>query len=136
MALAQHSDIFSFAIAGAPVTQWELYDTGYTERYLGLPSKFPDAYKKGSVLHYVHGFPNEPGRLLIVHGLSDENVHFSHTQALLSELTRIGKPYDLQVYPGERHGLRGKEAYIHSELAFADFVARTSVIELDPDSSL
>lgn len=104
--LAQHPDVYRVAIAGAPVTHWESYDTGYTERYMGTPQQNPNGYKDGSVLNMVHKFPAESGRLLIVHGLIDENVLFCHTSALVDEFNRALKPYHLQVYPNERHGVR------------------------------
>ncbi|KAK9692879.1 Prolyl oligopeptidase family [Popillia japonica] len=78
MGLAHHPDVFKIAIAGAPVTNWSLYDTGYTERYMGLPENNPQGYQEGSVLNYVNKFPEEENRLLIIHGLIDENVHFYH----------------------------------------------------------
>nr|XP_047133216.1 dipeptidyl peptidase 8 isoform X3 [Hydra vulgaris] len=96
MGLAQRPDIFKVAIAGAPVTCWQLYDTGYTERYMKTPAENKKAYQDGSVLKFARQFPNEPNRLMIIHGLMDENVHFSHTKALISELVKEGKPYQLQ----------------------------------------
>jgi dipeptidyl-peptidase 9 len=78
MALCQRPDFFKVGVAGAPVTMWELYDTGYTERYMDTPENNPDGYKKGSVLYYAHQFPEEENRLLIIHGLSDENVHIKY----------------------------------------------------------
>ena len=59
MGLAQRPDIFKVAISGAPVTTWNLYDTAYTERYMGLPDENKEGYEKGSVLNYAKGFPNE-----------------------------------------------------------------------------
>eukprot|EP00003_Mantamonas_plastica_P021597 TRINITY_DN351_c0_g1_i4.p1 TRINITY_DN351_c0_g1~~TRINITY_DN351_c0_g1_i4.p1 ORF type:complete len:826 (-),score=212.49 TRINITY_DN351_c0_g1_i4:28-2331(-) len=106
MAMAQHAEFFKCAISGAPVTRWELYDTGYTERYMGLPEEQKEAYELGSVMHYVDGFPEQSGRLMIVHGLIDENVHFQHTAELLMELNANGKWYDLVLFPDERHGTR------------------------------
>lgn len=97
MGLAQRPNIFRVAIAGAPVTNWLLYDTGYTERYLDSPYKNPAGYAKGNVLNYVNSFPDEENRLLLVHGLMDENVHFIHTQQLIQALVKQGKPYTLQV---------------------------------------
>ncbi|KAK7066474.1 dipeptidylpeptidase, partial [Halocaridina rubra] len=84
------------AIAGAPVVSWNLYDTGYTERYMDLPSVNPEGYRNGSVLSYVNNFPDEENRLLIVQGMIDENVHFSHTNQLIQALIKAGKPYQLQ----------------------------------------
>ncbi|XP_065669799.1 dipeptidyl peptidase 9 isoform X2 [Hydra vulgaris] len=115
MGLAQRPDIFKVAIAGAPVTCWQLYDTGYTERYMKSPAENKNAYQDSSVLKFASQFPNEPNRLMIIHGLMDENVHFSHTKALISELIKEGKPYQLQVYPNERHGIRNAAAAKHYE---------------------
>ncbi|XP_047133215.1 dipeptidyl peptidase 8 isoform X2 [Hydra vulgaris] len=102
MGLAQRPDIFKVAIAGAPVTCWQLYDTGYTERYMKTPAENKKAYQDGSVLKFARQFPNEPNRLMIIHGLMDENVHFSHTKALISELVKEGKPYQLQDFIGQK----------------------------------
>ncbi|CAL8078755.1 unnamed protein product [Orchesella dallaii] len=124
MGLIQYPQLFKVAVAGAPVTSWELYDTGYTERYMDLPSKNPAGYKQGSVLTYINQFPDEEDRLLIVHGLNDENVHFIHTAELLNCLLRAGKPYQLQLYPNERHSLRKLEASEHYETTFLSFLQR------------
>lgn len=74
MGLAQRPDIFKVAISGAPVTTWKLYDTAYTERYMGLPNEEHEAYENGSVLNLARNFPDEENRLLIIHGMIDENV--------------------------------------------------------------
>lgn len=94
---ANRPDIFRCCIAGAPVSSWLLYDTGYTERYMDTPENNPEGYAKGSVLNHVSNFPNEDNRLLIIHGLNDENVHFAHTVELIHELVKVGRPYSLQV---------------------------------------
>ncbi|XP_037068857.1 dipeptidyl peptidase 9-like [Pollicipes pollicipes] len=122
MALAQRPDVFKLAVPGAPVVSWGLYDTGYTERYMDLPCRNPCGYEAGSVLSYANQFPSEPNRLLIFHGLMDENVHFFHTQQLISALIRAGKPYQLQVYPNERHSLRALESSEHYELTLLNFL--------------
>ncbi|XP_033105730.1 dipeptidyl peptidase 9-like [Anneissia japonica] len=115
MGLARRPDVFKVAIAGAPVTCWKQYDTGYTERYMDTPQNNPQGYQQGSVLKLVKNFPNEENRLLIIHGLIDENVHFHHTSLLIKELIKACKPYMLQVYPKERHGIRQPEAQEHYE---------------------
>ncbi|XP_071941641.1 dipeptidyl peptidase 9-like [Antedon mediterranea] len=115
MGLARRPDVFKVAIAGAPVTCWKQYDTGYTERYMDTPQNNPQGYQQGSVLKLVKNFPNEENRLLIIHGLIDENVHFHHTSLLIKELIKACKPYMLQVYPNERHGIRQPEAQEHYE---------------------
>ena len=80
------------------MTSWQLYDTGYTERYLDRPSSKPNGYKLGSILNFVGQLPDEEGRLLIMHGTMDENVHFmQHTAQLINLLIKHGKPYQLQV---------------------------------------
>uniref|UniRef100_A0A8B9GAA2 dipeptidyl-peptidase IV n=1 Tax=Amazona collaria TaxID=241587 RepID=A0A8B9GAA2_9PSIT len=104
------------AIAGAPVTLWIFYDTGYTERYMGHPDHNEQGYYLGSVAMQAEKFPSEPNRLLLLHGFLDENVHFAHTSILLSFLVRAGKPYDLQIYPQERHSIRVPESGEHYEL--------------------
>ncbi|CAB0002126.1 unnamed protein product [Nesidiocoris tenuis] len=124
MGIAQYPDVFKVAVAGAPVTNWALYDTGYTERYMDLPNANPQGYKAGSILNYVNQFPNEEGRLLIVHGLVDDNVHFTHTSSLITQLVRKGKPYQLQVYPCERHSLRSLDASKHYETTLLNFLAK------------
>ncbi|TRY69188.1 hypothetical protein TCAL_12071 [Tigriopus californicus] len=123
MGLIQYPKLFKVSIAGAPVTTWMNYDTGYTERYMDLPASNPDGYKLGSVLNHASEFPNEPNRLLIVHGLMDENVHFAHhTSQLVTQLVRFGKPYDLKVYPCERHSLRHLESSEHYETTLLNFL--------------
>jgi len=122
MALVQYPQEFKLAVSGAPVTSWHYYDTGYTERYLDTPTNNPTSYKLGSILNYVGQLPDEEGRLLIMHGTMDENVHFmQHTAQLINQLIKHGKPYQLQIYPGERHSLRhpdSNEHYLTTLLSF------------------
>ncbi|CAG4948355.1 unnamed protein product [Parnassius apollo] len=122
LGLATRPNIFKVCVAGAPVTSWRLYDTAYTERYMGLPARAPHAYSRASVLAHAPFFPEREGRLLIIHGLADENVHFCHTAALLAELVRLGKPHRVQVYPGERHSLRSMHAAKHYEATLLHFL--------------
>ncbi|XP_074661290.1 dipeptidyl peptidase 9-like [Tubulanus polymorphus] len=124
MGLVQRPDVFKVAIAGAPVTSWGLYDTGYTERYMSTPHENAEGYKNGSVLNYLNKFPDEENRLLIVHGLIDENVHFQHTNLLITALIKACKPYDLQVYPNERHGIRSLDANAHYETMIMRYLQR------------
>ncbi|XP_015598868.1 dipeptidyl peptidase 9 isoform X2 [Cephus cinctus] len=122
MGLIQYPDVFKLAIAGAPVTSWNFYDTGYTERYMDLPQNNPRGYVNGSVLSYISKFPDEENRLLIIHGLMDENVHFFHTSQLINALVKVGKPYQLQVYPNERHSLRNLDTSKHYETTLLSFL--------------
>lgn len=122
MGLVQYPDIFKVAIAGAPVTNWEFYDTGYTERYMDLPQFNEAGYTAGSVLNYVHSFPEEDNRLLLIHGLIDENVHFYHTSRLISALNKANKPYALHLFPEERHSLRNLESNKNYETKLLSFL--------------
>ncbi|KAL8609108.1 hypothetical protein ACOMHN_030449 [Nucella lapillus] len=122
MGLAQRPDVFKLAIAGAPVVSWALYDTGYTERYLSLPEDNAEGYTKGCVLNYIKQFPDTENRLLLVHGLIDENVHFHHITKLMSALIKACKPYQLQVYPNERHGIRSHESNEHYKTMLLSFL--------------
>ena len=100
MCLMRAPDVFRVGVAGAPVVNWDGYDTGYTERYMSTPQDNPEGYRDGAVTTHVEGLA---GKLLLVHGMVDENVHFRHTARLITALTAAQKPYDLQLYPEERH---------------------------------
>ena len=97
MATIRRPDVFAAGVAGAPVVDWQDYDSFYTERYMGLPSTNADGYKKSNVLTYA---ANLRRPLLIVHGVTDDNVHFQNTMQLTLALLRAGKPYDLLLLPG------------------------------------
>jgi len=99
-----HSKKFSAGIAGAPVTDWRLYDSIYTERYMGLPKDNKEGYDKSSV---VKAAANLHGKLLIAHGLVDDNVHVQNTMQLIDALQRANKEFELMIYPRSRHGIGG-----------------------------
>ncbi|BFF88851.1 dipeptidyl peptidase 9 [Drosophila madeirensis] len=122
MGLVQFPQIFKVAIAGAPVTDWKYYDTGYTERYMDLPHQNEAGYAAGSVLNYINSFPEEENRLLLIHGLIDENVHFHHTSRLISALNKANKPYSLHLFPEERHSLRNLESNKNYETKLLSFL--------------
>eukprot|EP01107_Rhizomastix_libera_P017723 TRINITY_DN8696_c0_g1_i1.p1 TRINITY_DN8696_c0_g1~~TRINITY_DN8696_c0_g1_i1.p1 ORF type:complete len:681 (-),score=118.64 TRINITY_DN8696_c0_g1_i1:82-2124(-) len=113
LAMCQRPDVFRVGICCAPVVQWEAYDTAYTERYMGTPQQHSDAYHRGNIMHYAGNFPDQDGRLVLVHGLQDDNVHFAHTSELISTLTLLGKPYRLVILPGERHGVRDRDSHLN-----------------------
>jgi len=104
-----HSDRFRAGVAVASVTDWRDYDSIYTERYLGLPTENPDVYRDDSV---VNSAANLKGRLLIAHGIDDDNVHFGNTAQFVEKLIDAGVPYDLQIFPGKTHSLSGADARI------------------------
>ncbi|GAB2265070.1 hypothetical protein Dimus_000138 [Dionaea muscipula] len=121
MSLARFPDVFSCAVSGAPVTSWDGYDTFYTEKYMGLPSENPDGYAFGSVMHHVD---NMRGRLLLVHGMIDENVHFRHTARLVNAIAAAGKTYELLIFPDERHMPRRRMDRIYMEERIWEFIKR------------
>ncbi len=100
LAALKRPDIFKAAVAGAPVTDWEDYDTHYTERYLGQPKEHPEAYKEASLLTYADKLERP---LLLVHGTADDNVYFRHTLKLADALFRAGKDFELLPLSGLTH---------------------------------
>jgi dipeptidyl-peptidase-4 len=113
-----HSKLFAAGVAGAPVTDWHNYDAFYTERYMNTPQENPEGYKKTSV---VAAAGNLHGRLLLVHGIMDDNVHVQNTLQLVRALQRADKDFELMVYPNDRHGIRGR----HYQRLVLDFMRRT-----------
>jgi dipeptidyl-peptidase-4 len=105
-----HTKLFQFGIAGAPVTDWHLYDSIYTERYMGVPQDDPEAYERTSSLEGVEGYS---GRLLLIHGSHDDNVHPQNTMKLIDALIKKRKQFALMFYPNETHGIRGTDEVIH-----------------------
>ena len=111
---------FAAGIAGAPVTRWELYDTAYTERYLGNPVTEPAVYAKSGALGDA-GKIKDP--LLLIHGMADDNVVFENSTALMTALQRAKTPFDLMVYPGATHATPGLE--VHTWITRLKFLGRT-----------
>lgn len=101
MALTAGADYFPYGIANYSITDWRLYDTHYTERYMGTPTDNPDGYRNGSVIPYVNDYK---GLLRIVHGSTDDNVHCQNSLQLADTLEASGKHFELMIYPNERHG--------------------------------
>jgi dipeptidyl-peptidase-4 len=119
MALARAPATFQVGIAGAPVTHWDGYDTHYTERYMGLPQGNPDGYARSSVMAHVDAIV---GKLLLVHGLIDENVHFRHSARLIDAMIAAGKDHELQLYPNERHMPRRLEDRVYMERRIFEYL--------------
>ncbi len=104
-----HSDAFKAGISVAPVTDWHNYDSIYTERYMGLPNENAKAYD--DTLPKAAG--NLHGALLLVHGTSDDNVHFQNSVQMIDALIKAGKQFRFMVYPGKTHGISGPDASMH-----------------------
>jgi dipeptidyl-peptidase 4 len=105
-ALTYASDIFTHGMAGGPVTDWTLYDSHYTERFMGTPANNPEGYKNSSVLNYVNKYK---GVLQLVHGVIDDNVHLQNSLQLASKLQEAKKYFEMMFYPGSRHGWGGQK---------------------------
>ncbi len=118
MCLLRAPEVFKVAVAGAPVSGRDGYDTHYTERYMGTPQSNPQGYKDSNVATYV---ANLRGKLLLVHGLIDENVHFRHTARLINALIRARKRYDLLIFPDERHMPRRLADRVYMEERVRDY---------------
>lgn len=111
---------FAAGIAGAPVTDWALYDTHYTERFMSTPQENADGYEAGSVFAHLDGYETP---LLIIHGMADDNVTFDHSTRLFAELQERGELFEMMTYPGQRHGIRPPPLQIHllkTQMAFFD----------------
>lgn len=121
ISLMKAPETFKLAIAGAPVTSWDGYDSCYTERYMSTPQLNPDGYREGSVMEVVPHM-QATQKLLLIHGLIDENVHFRHTARLISALIGARKHYDLLLFPSERHSPRGLGDRIYMEQRIAEYV--------------
>ncbi len=95
-------DVYAVGVAVAPVPDQRLYDTIYQERYMGLPEENAAGYKIGSPINFADGLK---GKLLIVHGSGDDNVHYQGTERLINRLVELGKPFDVMVYPNRTHAI-------------------------------
>lgn len=104
---------FTAAVAGAPVTDWALYDTFYTERYMDTPQDNADGYEKSSVFYHLEQLKTELPELMLIHGMADDNVTFDNTTRLMAELQQRGIVFELMTYPGQRHGIRGQSLGTH-----------------------
>jgi len=120
MLLAKASDQYACGVAGAPVTDWGLYDTHYTERYMNLPAANVDGYREARVLTHIDGLTSP---LLLIHGMADDNVLFSNSTSLMSALQKRGQPFELMTYPGAKHGLSGVDA-LHRYRMAENFLGR------------
>ena len=115
---------YAAGIAGAPVTRWELYDTAYTERYMGDPREVQKAYDRASALEEADKIADP---LLLIHGMSDDNVVFSNSTALAAKLQHSAIPFEMMFYPGETHGVGGPEVSPHLWHTIMRFLAQHGV---------
>ncbi|MGC4251271.1 MAG: S9 family peptidase [Sphingobium sp.] len=112
---------FSAAIAGAPVTKWELYDTHYTERYLGKPQDKPSAYPASGAVDDAVKIKDP---LLLIHGMSDDNVVFDNATAVMAKMQGAAVPFEMMAYPGQTHRVGGPGISVHLWRTIEDFLDR------------
>ncbi len=104
------SDLFKVGVAVAPVTNWRYYDTAYTERFMRKPQENPKGYDNNSPINMAE---NLSGRLFLIHGSADDNVHFQNTMEYADQLVQAGKQFDMFVYPNRNHGISGGNTRQH-----------------------
>jgi len=110
------------AISGAPVTDWSLYDTHYTERFMSTPEANAEGYAASDV---VDQLDQSTGRLLLLHGMADDNVIFENATRVIDALQAKSVPFEMMLYPGQRHGIRGNERQLQQWRTYLDFFDRT-----------
>ena len=121
MALTHGAEHFNFGAAGSSVTDWKLYDSVYTERYMDTPAENPEGYKAGAVLTWADRYT---GGLLITHGTIDDNVHMQNSMQVVDRFTCDNKLFELMLYPDSRHGVQ-KQQRAHRSRVTHDFWVRT-----------
>ena len=119
MCLLQGNDVFKVAIAVGPVTDWRFYDSIYTECFMQTPQLNPQGYEMGSVMNYVNRMK---GKLLLIHGMADDNVHFQNSAMLVNELISNNKQFDMQFYPNRNHGIYGGNTTFHLYKRITDYI--------------
>ena len=115
---------YAAGIAVAPVTKWELYDTAYTERYLGNPKADPQVYERSDALADAKNIKDP---LLVIHGMSDDNVVFQNSTALIAEMQQNGVPFQTMFYPGATHAIAGEKLHTHVYDTIFRFLDRNGV---------
>ena len=119
LAITKGADIFSLAIAVAPVTNWRYYDNIYTERYMQTPQENPNGYDENSPINHVEKLK---GHYLLIHGSADDNVHVQNTMEMVSALVKANKQFDLFIYPDRNHGIYGGNTRYHLYKKMTDFI--------------
>lgn len=119
LCLFKAPEVFSMAIAVAPVTNWRYYDTIYTERFMGLPQDNANGYDDNSPINHVDGLQ---GKLLLVHGTGDDNVHVQNTIEMAEKLVQANKQFDMMLYPDKNHSIYGGNTRMHLYTLLSNYV--------------
>jgi len=121
-ALFKGNDVFSMAIAVAPVTSWRFYDTIYTERYMTTPQENPSGYDDNSPINHVDKLE---GDFLLIHGTGDDNVHLQNTMRMVEALIQADKQFEWMIYPDKNHGIYGGNTRLHLYKKMTNFIHNT-----------
>ncbi len=123
LAILRYPEVFQVAVAGAPVTDWRQYDSIYTERYMRTPQLNTEGYDQGSCMKYAEDLQ---GKLLIVHGLIDDNVHPANSWELIEALQKADKRFDLMIYPGFKHGIASTYTSVRIEYLYHNLIGNVA----------
>jgi dipeptidyl-peptidase-4 len=121
LAILKHPDVFGVSVASSPVTDWRHYDTIYTERYMRTPQENPDGYDAGSCLTYAKQLR---GKLLLMHGMVDDNVHPNNSWQLVDALHKAGRPFSMMFFPDGDHGLGGPTNALRWEFLYDHLIGQ------------
>jgi dipeptidyl-peptidase-4 len=119
LCLTVGADVFKLGIAVAPVTNWRFYDTVYTERYMRTPQENPTGYDNNSPIGHAAKLK---GKLLLIHGSADDNVHFQNTMAFAEKLVQADRQFSMHVYPDKNHGISGGNTSMHLYTLMTDYI--------------
>jgi len=122
MSLLKAPEVFKAGVAGAPNADTAGYDTHYTERYMGTPQENPEGYRESTCMTFADRLR---GKLLLIHGMIDENVHFRHTARFIDALIKANRPYELLLYPAERHMPRSEKDRRNMEERIVEFFKKS-----------
>ena len=121
LSLCSAPNVFKAGAAVAPVSDWALYDSHYTERYMGLPQDNPEEYLRSGILPHLNQLDSP---LLLMHGMADDNVLFTNSTLIMSELQKLGKHFELMTYPGAKHSMQETHVSIHRFTTILNFFSR------------
>lgn len=121
LAMTKGADVFKMGIAVAPVTNWRYYDNIYTERFMRTPQENPNGYDDNSPINHVDKLK---GKLLLIHGMADDNVHFQNSVDMVSALVKANKQFDFFAYPNKNHGIYGGNTRNHLFSMMYDYILK------------
>jgi dipeptidyl-peptidase-4 len=119
LCILRGADVFKAALAVAPVTHWNFYDTIYTERYMRRPQDNPKGYEESAPLTHADKLK---GKFLLVHGTADDNVHFQNSARLAAEFQKHNRQFRTMYYPGKHHGIEGVSMHLFTMIT--DFITQ------------